>query len=179
MNKERLRVGAVERKWLLLVLVGLVAYLVAVGTAIALVDDREAAGHAFGHLIPGTFVGFLGVATGWFWRPHPSRLWRLSRVSMFVALALFGGGQLIESLGAFAWRGELVVSNLLRLLHTVGGLATAGGFVVLGVAIPAVVLSLGLRVRNPAARLLTLTTAVAVLVLLLAYSTLVILGVGS
>jgi hypothetical protein len=76
--------------------------------------------HFAGHFLVGFPVLLVLVAVLWAWpRPSADRTSRMARSVLVVGLAMFGGGQVVEGVGAFGYDGHDRV-NALAGLHNLG-----------------------------------------------------------
>jgi glucan phosphoethanolaminetransferase (alkaline phosphatase superfamily) len=139
----------------------------------------DAAGHAYSHLVVGVPVLLLAVTLAWLWRPHRTRTLRDARVLLVLTLLILGGSQLLESIGAFGYRGDDVIHPLLQTLHNTTTIAAPLAFlVIISFAILLASFSVATHVRNPLTRRLLCTALAAIALLLLAFAAVVILGTG-
>ena len=76
-------------------------------------------GHAYEHLAAGTAIALLAVATSWLWPPRGSRIGQVARAGVVAGLSIFGGGQLLESIGAFGFRRFRIINEPLATLHDI------------------------------------------------------------
>ena len=101
-KEESLRVSLIRRYALFWTALSLALFAAAMVIAINVFAASEA-GHAYPHLAGGTIAVLLAVAAMRLWRPRGSRMANAARGVLVGGLLLFGGGQLLESLGALGW----------------------------------------------------------------------------
>jgi hypothetical protein len=123
--------------------------------------------HAIGHLALAVPLLLLLAAVVFTWPPFgvgPTARW--VRTLLLVALGAFGGGLLLEAVGAFGYTEDGVGrANRLAVLHDIGVVVWSSGFILTVVAaILAVAVSIADRRGAGRSRFLTITVALAILV---------------
>lgn len=138
----------------------------------------DAASHAYFHLGAGVPVFLLAVSLGWLWKPGGSRTLRGARILVVLGLLILGGGQLLESIGTFGYRGDDVIHPSLRTLHNTVLFAAPLALIIISFAILLASFSGTTNVRNLRIKRLLQTALAVVALLLLAFVAVEALGVG-
>ena len=122
------RLVSPQRLW---VTAGVVIAAVAVLAAAFPFAEDKARGHVLSHVVPALVVVLLASVVAWLLRALAGRWGRIARRELVGALWLAAGAQLLEGVGAFAWKGD---NETVRIgaLQTVHGVATGTSLIALG-----------------------------------------------
>ena len=152
-----------------------------VGVALSFILPRLPLGgereHFGGHVAVGLPVLLVLLAVLWAWpRPSADRTGRMARWVLVVGLAMFGGGQVVEGVGAFGYSGN-DRENALAGLHDLGfGVGTLGFLVAVAGALLSVLVAVARRLDAVDPRLVSYTVVALIILAFIALVVLVTVG---
>ena len=152
-KEEFLRVSLIRPNALFWTALSLALFAVAMVSAVNVFAASEA-GHAYPHLAGGTIAVLLAVATMRLGRPRGSRMASAARGVLVAGLLLFGGGELLESVGALGW--ETLGSapwEYYRIKYSTLAILHDSIMIVMFIAMPILALGVLLTLLPTAARL--------------------------